>query len=261
MPSPVGVPGALTNQPPVPPTAPLTQPPVPSAAPAPGTGAPPVPGQIDAAGVQAPIANVGQPVNTRKDSLLNYELDRTIRHTKQSVGMIRRLTAAVVINHRKDVKGVPRPLADAELRQINDVVREAIGFNQERGDSVSVANAPFTVADSAEATPTSWKDPEMLTLYRDVFKYALIALIAAYLIFKIILPLVRGMLPQPSREPAGGGIDIVDAEEEGEEEEEHEPTAAELLEKKIAEARQIAQQNPKAVADIIKAWTGVNNGG
>ncbi|MDR0441197.1 MAG: flagellar M-ring protein FliF, partial [Candidatus Accumulibacter sp.] len=259
MPSPQGVPGALTNQPPVPATAPLTQPPVPGAGPAPGTGAPPVPGKIDAAGVQASIADVGQPVNTRKDSLLNYELDRTIRHTRQSVGVIRRLTAAVVINHRKDVKGVPRPLADTELRQISDVVKEAIGFNQERGDSVSVANAPFTAIDAAGAGPeiTSWKDPEMLTLYRDIFKYVLIALIVAYLIFKVVVPLVRGMLPQPPPRETEGGIDVVDEDEEAEEEE-REPTAAELLERKIAEARQIAQQNPKAVADIIKGWTGVN---
>ncbi|MDR2111878.1 MAG: flagellar basal body M-ring protein FliF, partial [Candidatus Accumulibacter sp.] len=228
-------------------------------------GAPPVPGQIDAAGVRAQIANVGQPVETRKDSTLNYEVDRTIRHTRQSVGVIRRLTAAVAVNYRKDAKGVAKPLAEPELRQINDLVREAMGFNQERGDSVSVANALFTDFGKDETEISVWNDPQVILSYsREIFKYVLIALIAAYLIFKIILPLVRTMLPPPPPPPqeAGGNVDTDDEEgAEEEEEEPHEPTAAELLEQKLAQVREIARQNPKAVANIIKDWTGVNNGG
>ncbi len=259
MPSAQGVPGALSNQPPVPATAPLTQPAVPGAG-APAAAGAPVPGQINAAGVQAQIANVGQPINTRKDSTINYEVDRTIRHTKQSVGAIRRLTAAVVVNHRKDAKGAVKPLAEPELRQINDLVREALGFSQERGDSVSVANAPFTAIDKAEAELPAWKDPEMLALAKEIFKYGLIAAIALYLLFKVILPLVRTMLqpppPPPARQRVGGSIDIVDEEGEG-----RTPSAAEALEQKLAQARDIAQQDPKAVANIIKDWTSANAGG
>jgi flagellar M-ring protein FliF len=253
-----GVPGALSNQPPAPATAPLTQPPVPGAG-APPASVPPVPGQINAAGVHAQIAHVGQPVNTRKDSTLNYELDRTIRHTKQSVGVIRRLTAAVAINHRKDAKGVAKPLAESELQQINALVREAIGFNQERGDSVSVANAPFAAVEKSEAEVPLWKDPEIRTLSRELFKYLLIALFAAFLIFKIILPLVRTMLPPPPKPPeehARVGENIDTSDEEGEKE----PPAIDTLEQKLTQAREIAQQNPKAVANIIKDWMD-NNGG
>ena len=258
MPSAQGVPGALSNQPPVPATAPLTQPAVPGAGAQAAAGAP-VPGQINAAGVQAQISNVGQPINTRKDSTINYEVDRTIRHTKQSVGAIRRLTAAVVVNHRKDAKGAAKPLAEPELRQINDLVREALGFSQERGDSVSVANAPFTAIDKAEMETPPWKDPEMLALAKELFKYGLIAVIALYLLFKIILPLVRTMLQPPpptARQQVGRSIDIVDEEVEG-----RAPSAAEALEQKLVQAREIAQQDPKAVASIIKDWTGANAGG
>ena len=258
MPSAQGVPGALSNQPPVPATAPLTQPAVPGAGAQAAAGAP-VPGQINAAGVQAQISNVGQPINTRKDSTINYEVDRTIRHTKQSVGAIRRLTAAVVVNHRKDAKGAAKPLAEPELRQINDLVREALGFSQERGDSVSVANAPFTAIDKAEMETPPWKDPEMLALAKELFKYGLIAVIALYLLFKIILPLVRTMLQPPpptTRQQVGRSIDIVDEEVEG-----RAPSAAEALEQKLVQAREIAQQDPKAVASIIKDWTGANAGG
>jgi flagellar M-ring protein FliF len=254
IPSPQGVPGALSNQPPVPAAAPLTQPPVPGAG-APAPDAPPVPGRIDAAGVQASVANIGQPINTRKDSTLNYEVDRTIRHTKHSVGVIRRLTAAVVVNHRKDARGTLKPLSDSELRQINDLVKEAIGFNQERGDSVSVANALFAVPDKPETTTLPpWKDPEVLMVYKDIFIYALVALIAAYVLLRILFPLVRRRLfPPPPPPPV--------REDEEEEEEERGPTEAELLEQKLAQAREIAQQNPKVIANIINGWMGVNDGG
>ena len=261
-----GVPGALSNQPPVPATAPLTQPAVPGAtaptgAPGAATGLPP--GQINAAGVQAPIGNVGPPISTRKDSTINYEVDRTTRHTKQSVGTIRRLTAAVVINHRPDAKGAIKPLAEPELRQINGLVKEALGFNQERGDSVSVANAPFAATDRAETALPIWKDPDMLSLGKDLFKYGLIAAIAAYLLFKIILPLIRTMTQPPvsARQHSGqtgalgGNIDIND-------EESTTPlSAAEALEQKIVQARAMVQTDPKAVANIIKDWTGANAGG
>ena len=202
-PSALGVPGALSNQPPVPATAPLTQPAVPPAT-ATAAGAAtgqPLPGQLDAAGVQAPINSVAQPINTRKDSTINYEVDKTIRHTRQSIGAIKRLSAAVVINHRKDAKDIVKPIAEPELKQINDLVREALGFNQERGDSVSVANAPFTAIERSATDTPLWKDPEMLALAKELFKYGAIAAILAYLLFKIIMPLVKTMLQPPPASP------------------------------------------------------------
>jgi len=259
MPSAQGVPGALSNQPPVPATAPLTQPAVPGAG-TPATGQqPPVPGQINAAGVQAQISNVGQPINTRKDSTINYELDRTIRHTKQSVGTIKRLSAAVVVNHRKDAKGAVKPLADQELKQINDLVREALGFNRERGDSVSVANAPFTSIEKSALDIPVWKDPEILALAKELFKYGAIAAIIAYLMLKVIVPLVKTMLQPPPVAPQrhlGKNINIVDEDDEGS----RQPSGAQALEQKLGQARELAQQDPKVVANIIKDWTGSNAG-
>ncbi len=260
MPSALGVPGALSNQPPVPATAPITQPAVPGAG-NPATQGAPVPGQINAAGVQAQISNVGQPINTRKDSTINYEVDRTIRHTKQAVGVIKRLTAAVVVNHRKDAKGAIKPLPDPELKQLNDLVKEALGFSQERGDSVSVANAPFTAVEHSSLEIPLWKDPEILTLAKELFKYLAIGAIVAYLLFKVILPLVKTMQTPPAPEPQarsqiGGNINIVDEEEN----DIRTPSAAQEFEKKLGHARNLAQQDPKVVANIIKDWTGANGG-
>ena len=257
MPSAQGIPGALSNQPPVPATAPITQPAVPGAGPAAASGAP-VPGQINAAGVQAAISSVGQPINTRKDATINYELDKTIRHTKQAVGTIKRLSAAVVVNHRKDAKGLAKPLADTEIKQINELVKEAMGFNKDRGDTVSVANAPFSTADRSESEIPLWKDPEILSLAKELFKYVAIAAIIAYLMLKIVIPLSKAMLaPPPTRanQTLGGNVNIVDEEENTAN---HTPSGAESLERKLGQARDLAQQDPKVVANIIKDWTNAN---
>lgn len=257
-----GVPGALSNQPPVPPTAPLTQPPVAGAGAA-GSPAPAVPGQINAAGVQAPIANIGQPISTSKNATTNYEIDKTVRHVKQSVGMIKRLSAAVVVNQRretgKDGKPASRALPDAELKQISDLVKEAMGFNKDRGDTLSVANAPFTVVEKEEGLPP-WRDPDTVSLVKDLVKYGAIAAIIAYLLLGVVRPLLRTMLEPPARAeaPLGSQIDLMAGEESGAEKAEHVPTAAELMEKKLAKVRALAQQDPKAVANIIKEWTGAN---
>ena len=254
-PSAQGVPGALTNQPPVPATAPLTQPPVAGAGAAAPTGQP-VPGQLNAAGVQAAINSVAQPINTRKDSTINYEVDKTIRHTKQSIGAIKRLSAAVVINHRKDAKGAVKPLPDADLKQINDLVREAMGYNKDRGDTVSVANAPFTKIESSTVDIPLWKDPEILALAKELFKYLAIAGILAYLMLKIVIPLVKTMLTPPppqAHQKLGDTVDILDEENATPEQK-----AAQSFDQKISQARDMAQQDPKVVANIIKDWTGGN---
>ena len=257
-----GVPGALSNQPPVPATAPLTQPAVAGAGAA-ATPTPPAPGQLNAAGVQAPIANVGQPISTSKNSTINYEIDKTIRHVKQSVGTVKRLSAAVVVNQRKEIgkdgKPANKPLPDNELKQISDLVKEAMGFNKDRGDTISVANAPFTAIEKEEGLP-AWRDPEMISLAKDLIKYLVLAGVLAYLLLGVVQPLLKTMLPPPAESEAtvGGKIDVL-AEEEGEErEQEHVPTAAELLETRLAKARELAKDDPQLVANIIKEWMGAN---
>ena len=259
-PSAQGVPGALTNQPPVPATAPLTSPPVPGAGTPTATPGQPLPGQLNAAGVQGPINSIAQPINTRKDSTINYEVDKTIRHTKQSVGSIKRLSAAVVINHRKDAKGLVKPLSDTELKQINELVKESLGYNKDRGDSVSVANAPFSPSDQADSDIPLWKDPEILYMLKSLIKYGGIAAIVAYLLFKVVLPLTKTMMearPRHSHGPLGSNIDVMGGEGE---EEALPPSAAEALAKKLDDARDLAQQDPKVIAHIIKDWTGANGG-
>ncbi len=265
-----GVPGALTNQPPVPATAPLTTPAVGGTA---NAGNANVPGRIDAAGVTAPINAAGQPINTTKNSTINYEVDRTIRHTRQGMGAVRRLTAAVVVNHRKEIdaksgKELVKPLAEAEMKQINDLVREAMGFSQDRGDSISVANAPFTLVEKTEVEIPLWKDPENQALAREALKYLLIAGLIAFLYFKIVQPTLKTMFPPPPEPAENGGEDaegvagslgnVAVIGEDGQPIEDQ--VTIDHYAVKVQKARDIAQADPKAVANLIKEWMGANAG-
>lgn len=266
-----GVPGALTNQPPVPATAPLTSPPTGNTPTTPAKPGEQAAGKIDAAGVTAPLNAAGQPISTSKNATINYELDKTIRHTRQGMGNIRRLSAAVVLNHRKDVdktgKPITKPIPDAEMKQINELVREAMGFSKERGDTLSVANAPFTAIDKSENELPLWKDPENVSFLKDVLKYLLIAGIVAFLYLKVIQPSLKTMFPpkhdESERHGAGegeggalfGGAGGTAGDEEGEE---GAMVHIDHYAVKLQKARDLAAKDPKAIANMIKDWMGVN---
>jgi flagellar M-ring protein FliF len=243
----IGVPGALTNQPPVPATAPLTTPPAPNAG-----GAPAAPPGT----ANAQIA-YNAPVNFNKNATINYEVDKTVRHTKGVPGVVRRLSVGVVVNHKrgpeKDGKpGKPIPLTDAEVKQITALAREAVGFSQERGDSLNVANVPFAPQEK-EAIPSLplWKDPEVLGLAREIGKYLLLALIA-YVVWTKMLKSIWN--------------EIAEAAKRAEARRAKEATAAHMAEEmgirgvdydtKLQQARDLARTDPKIVANVIKEWVG-----
>ncbi len=232
-----GVPGALSNQPPAPATAPIV-----------------------AQGASA-AAGTGTISNMQKESTINYEVDRTIRHTVLPVGSIKRLTIAVVVNgNRKgvDAKGKPinKPLTDAEKDQINNLIKDAVGFDQARGDSLNVQIAPFTdVKDASDEIPF-WKQRDVIELAKELAKYGLIAGVMLYVVFRVIKPAVDTLVAAQNQT---GGFTA-------EEEEAAAKLAAEAnytpvvpsYEQSLQTARQIAMQEPKIVASVIKEWVNGN---
>lgn len=168
---PVGIPGALTNQPP-------------------GTTTQ-VPEQIDP---QTGLP-VGQqvPRNTREQATRNYELDRTISYTRHQQGTLKRLTVAVVVDDRiiKNADGteVRQPWTENELERLSILVRDAVGFSAVRGDSVNVLNSTFWMGDGSEdAIPDVpwWKELIIPNL-----KYIAGTIIILALIFGLLLPVAR----------------------------------------------------------------------
>ncbi|HRP97944.1 MAG TPA: flagellar basal-body MS-ring/collar protein FliF [Rhodocyclaceae bacterium] len=230
----VGVPGALSNQPPVPATAPIVAP--------------------DAANGEGD----GVPLNHNRTATVNYELDRTIQHVRQAPGQIRRLSVAVVVNERSETlpNGQTRSVAltEQETARITNLVREAIGFNAARGDSLNVSSAPFAApVEVLEPELPFWKDPDMIDLGKEAFKYWVLIGALALVYFGVIRPLVRTVAVPPARAAEGG--------EQGEGAEEDvlvslsgakEPTFEERLER----ARELAKSDPRAVANLIKEWLG-----
>ncbi|THF64161.1 flagellar basal-body MS-ring/collar protein FliF [Pseudothauera rhizosphaerae] len=232
---PQGVPGALTNQPPVPATAPITAPPVDG-----GTG------------------DNGVTQKTRS-AVINYEVDRTIQHVRQSLGQVKRLSVAVVVNHRSetdaDGKRVNVPLTEQEVAQITRLVREAMGFNAARGDSLNVAASSFVTPEAAPVPP--WKEPEVVEMGKEGLRYLFILLAVLIAYFAIVRPLLRVVMPpKPEAED----------EEEGEEEDAEVSLSAaalagETYEQRLERARELARDEPKLVADLLKHWLGVNEEG
>jgi flagellar M-ring protein FliF len=189
---------------------------------------------------------------------VNYEVDKTVRHTKGMPGMVRRLSVAVVVNHKTDpTKPKPIPLTEAELKQVNDLTREAMGFSKERGDTLNVANAPFTPPEK-EVVPDSpiWKDAELIALLKELVRYLVIGGIAFYLWTKILKPVVDKMLEPPPPPPEAEepeGTDTIEIGPDGlPHVVHHDPHKA--YEEKLAEARALAAKDPKAVANMIKEW-------
>ncbi|MBX3684821.1 MAG: flagellar M-ring protein FliF [Rhodocyclaceae bacterium] len=243
-----GVPGALTNQPPVPATAPITNPAV-----------------AGAAG-----ANGQLPLNSTRNATTNYELDKTVAHVRRALGQVKRLSVAVVVNHRTSTQANGRtettPLTDQEIERITNLVKEAVGYSEARGDTLNVASSPFAeVVKTDEPALPLWKDPENLALAKEGIKYLLLLAVVAFVAFGVIRPLMKTVTKSAEEEQAEAVEGAGDEEgEEGEEGEGAQVTltpeaaAAQQFEEKLARARELARDDPRVIANLIKEWMGSN---
>lgn len=245
MPGALGVPGALTNQPPAPATAPITNPPVP-------------PGTAGAAGTTAMAATSN--IAYSRNATVNYEIDKVVKHSKGVPGTIRRLSVAIVINEptktdAKSGKSVPDPLPEAKLKQINELAREAIGFSTERGDTLNVAAAPFAPEKANDMSgPPLWQDAEFIALAKELLRYLVIGAALFYIWTKWLQPLIERMVPPAPRELTEEEKAAKEAEEMVDMQSIEIHDAHTIYEKKISAAREFAKRDPKAVAHMIKEW-------
>jgi flagellar M-ring protein FliF len=249
-----GTPGALSNQPAATPTSPVNG--------APGAIQPPTAGPAGAAGV-------------KRDATTNYEVDKTVRVVRNATGSVRRLSVAVLVNHMAlagaDGKAAkPAPLPAAQMEQVNALVREAIGFSKDRGDTVQVVNTPFTtpVAPPAVEVPL-WRQPEVRDLARSLAPWIALPLLALIVVVGFVRPAMKAVrqpaprltatvqdaidLNPPSRGP---GLKVkIQAEEGGPA---LLPTAQAARQQartsQLDSIRQIAKQDPATVANVVRNW-------
>jgi flagellar M-ring protein FliF len=231
-----GVPGALSNQPPAPATAPINP-------------------QAQAG---APAAPATPPATTRKDATVNYEVDKTIQYVQQGMGGLKRLTVAVVVNHRRSVdtdgKAAMNPLGEAEMTQITNLVKEAMGFNAERGDSVNVVNTPFALPEVEQIPETPlWKQPTTLQMGKDAGRYLLIGLALLFIYLRVLKPMMKKISELPAPAPSAQaalphGADVMAL-----------APGQRSYQDNLSRAQKLANEDPRVVANIVKTWVDKND--
>lgn len=236
-----GVPGALSNQPPGGGIAPET------------------------------VTNIGetdgeaQGVFRNKETLTqNFELDKTISHTQLSTGSVKRISIAVVVDDKKAVAEdgtiTNTPRTEDEIKRITALVKDAVGFNAQRGDTVNIINAGFVGPEVVEALPEIplWEQ----AWFWPAVKQTLAALVVLYILFGVIKPAFKS-LSKPHKEviglegegtegqaalAAGGAAGMSDEEADAL------PKPPDDYEMQLDTARKLVVEDPKIAAQVVKNW-------
>lgn len=231
-----GVPGAQSNQP---------------------VAAAATPGADEAAS-----SNTSAATQTTRNATRNYELDKVISHIKEAPGSIKKLSIAVLLDHRQQTNEAGDterlPLPDEEIERLTQLVKEAVGFNEERGDSVNLMNASFLEPELMEPLPEIpiWQEPWVL----DIAKQAVGGIGILILIFGILRPVmkslagfgkstgrtVNGELQLGSDQVTLGGAPQL-------------PPGVTSYDQQVQLAQNIAGQSPKRAASVMSDW--VQDGG
>lgn len=254
----LGIPGALSNTPP-------------------GVAASPIELPTDEDGELTEEAEEGLLAlsSLRNDDVVNYEVDRNIQHILHQQGQLTRLTAAVVVDYREELDEEGEwqrvPLSNAEIAQIERLVRQAIGFSQARGDAIEVVNSPFSRDAEDHESLEWWQSPEIHALALTIGRYLLIALAVLLGYLLVLRPLIKRYTEQPVLASAPGTslqVRVGDTPEtregelqSGEEEDELQPyerpkrkRRSSAYEDHLADLREMAQEDPRMIAMIIRNW-------
>jgi flagellar M-ring protein FliF len=165
-----GIPGALSNQPTAAGVAPQTT--------SPGS---------DSNASQAP------PGSATKNATRNFELDKTITHTRQASGLLRRLSVAVVVDdkHSANADGTIKnqSYSQEDINRFSELVKQAVGFDSSRGDQVTVTNVAFKIPEEMEAMPEIpvWKQGWFL----DLMKQVTAVLVILFLLIGVLRPTMK----------------------------------------------------------------------
>src|SRR6185312_14382781 len=197
-----------------------------------------------------------------RDVTRNYEIDRTLNYSSQPAGTIRRLTVAVLIGDRtvtgQDGKVTKVPLDAPELARVTQLVKDAVGFDASRGDSVSVVNESLDTG-SAPATDGTFQAPP---LWQSPFAWSLLRIVAGLvvvlvLVLSVLRPLVKTLATSLRFAPAApqtlsaaeGGTPSLPAGH-------REIVSTVSHEQQLAQARTLVTQDPKRVAQVVRGWVG-----
>jgi flagellar M-ring protein FliF len=235
---PSGVPGALSNQ-------------------------PPETGQLqDTPGVEADATADAQPRNSSKQSVRNYELDKTISHTKLASGTVRRLSIAVVIDDKQtaDKRGkvTTAPWPDEELQRFTGLIKEAVGFNVQRGDTLNVINSSFAPPPKLDPVP----EPSLFeqAWLWDLLKQVGGVLGVLILVFGLLRPVLRSLAERGAESMqqeallAGAGAPGQPGLPGGAAGQGQLQPPQVDYETNLRNARAVVKEDPRRVAQVVKNW-------
>ncbi len=174
----MGVPGTLSNTAPTQPTT-----------------------SLNTAAAPTPIKGADEKSITAARSTRNYELDRSVRHTKSATGAIQRLSVAVVVNERmplvqpKNDKGEavepkPNPFTPEEVERMQELVRGVVGYNEEREDVVTVVKARFEPEPVVDLSVAWYKDESLM----NNIKSGLLGLVFVAFLMVVVRPVVSHLM-------------------------------------------------------------------
>ena len=235
-----GIPGALSNQPPAAATV----------APAAATAA--------AAGAATAESSASGPQNSSARATRNYELDKTISHTQMASGSVKRLSVAVVVNDRQslddDGEPVKTPLTPEELTRFTALVKDAVGFNEKRGDTVNVVNASFNVPEAVEPPPepSFFEKPWLASLGKQLGA----GLVVLLIVFGVLRPVLSGLATRGDSVPRGAA-DMGVAEDRlslGGAGQTARLAGPSNYDNNLSTIKTLAAQDPKRVAQVVKTW-------
>ncbi len=243
---PAGIPGALSNQP---------------------------PSLIGTPEKAAAAANTSQnegetkakePVNFRDQSTRNYEIGKTITHEKHALGKLLKVSVAVVVNDRiqYDNTGAETrtPLTTDELTRIESLVKDAIGFNAERGDKVTIINSSFASPPPLVAENPSHDIHSLLqqAWFVPAVKQALGGIFILFILFSIIKPMVKSLseFKIADASASAGTQEMSNTQQAlGNGKGQSIPIDTTSL-GKVEQVKQIAHDDSKRAAQVVMNWVG-----
>tara|TARA_Y100000815_G_scaffold51790_1_gene42210 strand:- start:8371 stop:10074 length:1704 start_codon:yes stop_codon:yes gene_type:complete len=245
-----GIPGALANQPPADATVPE-----------------------QAAGADGEEA-APQPVNVRRESTRNYEMDRTVSYRRQELGRVKRVTVALAVDDMKVVDPQTgevsyEPWPEQELQRLSMLVRDAVGYSAARGDSVTVMNTAFAPEEAVEfEAPAFWEQP----WFWDLMKQVLAGLVILVLVLGLLRPTLKSLSGGGQRERgldsgSGGGYGGLDDIEGGDElrkamsaqDDLLLPGATDGYDRQLNALKGLIAEDPARVAQVMRQWVNVDD--
>lgn len=245
-----GIPGALANQPPANATVPE------QAGGGDGEGAAPA------------------PVNVRRESTRNYEMDRTVSYRRQELGRVKRLTVALAVDDMKVVDPQTgevsyEPWPEQELQRLSMLVRDAVGYSAARGDSVTVMNTAFAPEETVEfEAPAFWEQP----WFWDLMKQVLAGLVILVLVLGLLRPTLKSLSGGGQRERgldsgsggSYGGLDDIEGGDElrkamSAQDDLLLPGATDGYDRQLNALKGLIAEDPARVAQVMRQWVNVDD--